>query len=676
MTTDDHIIAKLQRGLVYLITFTTPFFFLPVTRDFLIFSKFYFFIFAVALLLILSLVRFIMTKKFVLVQNIAAQALILLVLSYAISVVLMSFNKVQAIFNPQYGLVLMVAMVVYYLYASQIFSKAKMHIIEVLGISAIVVSLISTVAVLLPAQGLPSGLSFLQNKTFNTIGSSIQLISFYVFILVGMGTRLYQGAKKSHPHEHHIRKALLIAASLVVFFGLVIQAFYLSDAVFKKGAQIILPPFSMSWYAAVEVLKNPLSALFGVGVDNFAAIYTKVRTLEYNLSPLWQINAFSSSRSVLLHIFTENGLLGLVGFGLFLVTIGKQLKRVSKGAAALAVTAIIITILLPPSLMSFFMLFTSFAIVVGEMKKDGTKEEMYEVDLSQLVPIYIGMIALTVLLMGGSLFFMTNNFLSEIYYKKALDGVAANSLAQLYDNQQAAIRLNPYNEDLRMNFSQTNLIVANNIAGKDAKELTQADRETITQAIQASIEEAKAAVALNPQKVMQWQNLANIYRQIINVADNAPSWTVSSYQQALTLDPQNPIIRLELGGVFYLLQDYQSAQRLFEQAVVLKPDWANAHYNLAWSYYQNKQYDGAVEQMQLVLGLLDPAKEQADYKQAQKDLAEFQKAREANQPETEQTTTQEDGAEADLTLPTPPVASVEPKLDLPDTASPEATVQE
>ena len=83
---------------------------------------------------------------------------------------------------------------------------------------------------------------------------------------------------------------------------------------------------------------------------------------------------------------------------------------------------------------------------------------------------------------------------------------------------------------------------------KKKPELSEADRQTISQAIQAAIEEAKATVTLNPQKAVNWENLASIYRNIINVAQGADSWTVSAYQRAIILGPQNPTYRVSLGA--------------------------------------------------------------------------------------------------------------------------------
>ncbi len=181
---------------------------------------------------------------------------------------------------------------------------------------------------------------------------------------------------------------------------------------------------------------------------------------------------------------------------------------------------------------------------------------------------------------------------------------------------------------------------------------------------------------MNPQKVTNWQNLASVYRQIINVAENAPVWAISTYQQAIIRDPRNPALRLDLGGIFYLFQNYAEAQRLFEQAVSLKPDWSNAHYNLAWAYYQQGLYQPAVEQMQIVVGIIDPAKQAEDFKKSQKDLEDFKKklaeAQTQQQQQQQQTTQQTEDANSQLNLPTPPPAAVEPKIELPKESSPEA----
>jgi tetratricopeptide (TPR) repeat protein len=74
--------------------------------------------------------------------------------------------------------------------------------------------------------------------------------------------------------------------------------------------------------------------------------------------------------------------------------------------------------------------------------------------------------------------------------------------------------------------------------------------------------------------------------------------------QAIALDPVNPRLRLDLGGIYYALGNYQAAAQVFSQAVNLKPDYANAHYNLAQSLKQLKVDDQALAQLQLTASLV------------------------------------------------------------------------
>src|SRR5690606_28987160 len=96
--------------LVTLFLFLFPLFFLPITREFLIYSKFYLLVFFVVLLLFVSLSKFVLTKKMSWSSNPAFQSFILIVIAYILSIFLASPNKIQALFRPQYGLVMILSM--------------------------------------------------------------------------------------------------------------------------------------------------------------------------------------------------------------------------------------------------------------------------------------------------------------------------------------------------------------------------------------------------------------------------------------------------------------------------------------------------------------------------------------------------------------------------------------
>jgi multidrug resistance efflux pump len=86
--------------------------------------------------------------------------------------------------------------------------------------------------------------------------------------------------------------------------------------------------------------------------------------------------------------------------------------------------------------------------------------------------------------------------------------------------------------------------------------------------------------------------------------------------------------------------------------------------------------------MQTVLTLINPKTNKADYDQAKKDLETFKKqldeqqkadaASGAQNGQEQQTQTQQNPTDERLNLPTPPAATFEPKLQLPQSASPGA----
>ena len=226
----------------------------------------------------------------------------------------------------------------------------------------------------------------------------------------------------------------------------------------------------------------------------------------------------------------------------------------------------------------------------------------------------------TIVLLGFFWFFSGRVYAAAIITKKAIDTLNTEAIVS-YNHQAQAYTLDPTNPTYRINFAQTSLALANSLAQK--KDLSDQDKQDLTQLVEQAIREAKNATQLDPNSVIVWENLANIYRQLLNFAEGAGDWTVASYSQAISLDSTNPALRLDLGGVLLTLQDFDGAISLFQQAVDRKSDWPNAHYNLASAYNANKNYPKALAEMRIVVQLLDPNTE--DYQKAQNELTELEK---------------------------------------------------
>lgn len=635
-------------------------FFLPFTQDYFGTSKWYLVGFVSLALLLSSVISFLLSKKATWKKREFDTPITLFVIAAVLSALLASTNKVQALLNPHFGLLTFVFCSVIYYYFSRSHKKFP-HGETILAVFAGLFS-ITVLAETVPfiTSKLPSALQKYQNVTL--AGTLIDALVVLGFVSVLFLSNLLK--KESNASKN--------ISSFVGFVFTTITAIVLLFTLVKNNSILALPSFTHSWYSAVEVLKRPITAAFGVGIDNFQTVFVMMKDSAYNSSSLWQIPAFTLSRTALFHTMTEMGLLGI---GSLLLILGLLVKKAfsSEGsvmAKLVSIYFVLAFLLAPPSFLLFFLLF----VWIGVTESANKSKEM-SFNFGEIVPAYAVLVLLSMVALGGATFMLGKLYMSEYLFQKSL---TTNNLKDVYETMRTAVSYNPYNERFRTNFAQVNLLIANTVAGRATKDkdgqpqLSETDRQTVSQAIQAAIDEAKAVVSLNPNRATNWELLATIYRSIVGVVQGADTWTVSAYQRAIVLDPQNPAYRVALGGVLYGYKQYEDASRMFEQAVSIKPDWANAQYNYAWSLYQKGDYTNAASVMQSCVSLLNATKDAADYKKATADLAEFKKKVPADTTTKDTDTTDTTQKKETLSLPTTPAPQVEPKISLPKTASPEA----
>jgi len=674
----NNFFQKILTTFLYSLVFLFPFFFLNFTQEYFVTNKLYLLGFGVLLLVLISTVQIIVSKKISWEKRPFDKLILLFLTSVAVSTLLSSPNKIQALLNPNFGLVMLISLAVLYFYISRIQSEIRVGHARPLQLMSIILSLVTIIFYFQPFKNvaLPQNLAFLKNPGFTPVGAQLDLAILLGFFTIIAIVNLLKKGEETSPQQsiiYHLGSIILSLTALLFTVYSIMKPVQTPNL----GVSTILPPFRLSWFAALEILKNPQTAIIGIGPDNFSAIFTRVKDFAYNQSPLWQINSFNVSRSAILQIFTETGIFGLLAFGLLVVYAIKQILRVGHARPLhfiLFIYLIVCFFVFSPSLIVWFLFFVILGLINQTPTTDDhtcfSRKTPTDFDLTDLLPIYLGVIIISLGLIGVSGYFLGRAYASEYFFKKSIDGIALNNAKLVYDNQRQAIILNPYVERFRSNFAQTNLLIANGIVKKDqTKKISEQDRQTITQAVQASITEAKAVISLNPQKADNWNGLAQIYLNIINAAQGADVWTISAYQRAILADPQNPVYRVSLGGVYYSQNKYDDALRFFEQAISLKPDWPNASYNYAWANFQKKNYPQAVNALQATIKLIDPKLNKADYDKVMKELEEFKKMLPEEDGSVNKTNKQ---TESDLILPTPPAAQINPKLELPKDASPEA----
>ncbi len=603
-----------------------PLFMLPITTNYFEFNKLALLVVSVSLLILCWIVATVANRSLRLHFSPFALPLLGYGLYYFISSFVMTPNTPAEALMGRGSLFLALALFVILTDTLVDSRKFIRHSLYALIGSGTVLGIIALF------QSFGFGLSNLINKVvgtslpdtlaFSPAGSSIALMTFLAPIIV---LALFLAFTKTDAAE----KISLFILSAIMSAAFVVTLVFAFPG--KETAPVFLP-LGAGYNVAIETLKNPKTALLGVGANSFAVAYNQFRPISMNVGDYWNLR-FSASSSELLQIITT---VGVIGLGLFIWLISVMVKTAkvdlrstqAKAIKIIAFGLLLIFALMPGTYVLFFAFYVclllwglqckfSALIPTREINLEGEVNSTQPQTL-KLIGIYTPVILLLAAI-GATGFFGGKAYAAEVSFKQALDAAAKNDGLATYNLERQAILQNAYVPRYRRAYAATNLALANSIAAN--KNLTDQDKQNVAQLIQQAIREAKVAASLEPENVNNWENLTLIYRSLINAAQGADQWTVAALSQAIQTDPTNPSLRVDLGGVYYSLGKYDQAIRLFQQATELKSDYANAYYNLSHSYLQKKDVITAFDYMQQTLSLTKA--DSADYTKAKGELEEL-----------------------------------------------------
>ena len=114
------------------------------------------------------------------------------------------------------------------------------------------------------------------------------------------------------------------------------------------------------------------------------------------------------------------------------------------------------------------------------------------------------------------------------------------------------------------------------------------------------------ALELDPHHVGALVNLGNVYYRLEQIDDAR-----RLYERALAIDPQNPNVHYNLGNVYDDLEEFRTAIRFFDSALRLNPGNADAHFNLGLVHDRLGNVDKVRQHMMAYLRL-EPDGEMAE----------------------------------------------------------------
>lgn len=502
-------------------------------------------------------------------------------------------------------------------------------------------------------------LSILLSVTIVLIGSPYMYVAlFLVFVLALFASR-----------SHQTKQGLALFALPVVATILTLALAYVPlpgglnqlqklEANFPKEIQL---PLSVSWKVAVSSFRD--APFIGTGPSSFLFNFTNYKPAEYNQLKFWNFS-FDTAHDEILQVVATLGLLGLVVVLLFAASVVRTgLKNLSMTASdenqdtthvilpALAISglmSILLFALHATTLVSVVVTLIVLAALMASQKsvREGVMEFSIGIKATtandkqfDLFPILVFIIFLA--LAVPVLLKFVPAVTADYYHRLALSQANKNGTLT-YQYLQKAESMNPYVDLYRVDMAQTNFALANALAAKAAASkdpataLTNQEKQTIQTLLSQAINEGRAAVALSPRSSRNWEVLASIYRNIAGVAQNALAFSLDAYGRAIQQDPLNPVLRINAGSIYQSAKSYDLAIRFFTDAANLKPDYANAYYNLTGAYIGKNDFQSATLVAQQTVTLLEKDKNSADYKVAAK-LLEDLKTKAASEQTTQQT---------------------------------------
>lgn len=589
---------KIKSVILSLLVFLIPFSFFPFFQNLVQINIVYVLAFGVLLLVIISFLQSLISKKFVFQTSPLDIPIVIFLSAVLISFFTSATNKMQAFLDPNFGLLMMISLGVLYFYISRSNPNKGGHggpPLQIFSLAGFIISSLIIILSLEPTKG-------------------IGIIPLDLLIFIGF-TFMYSFGSlvRSFSAKEEAPKVVQICILIIVSLALGISFVAFS----KQGA--LFPSFSLSFKALFQIFKTLPSAFLGFGIDNYSSVFNRVKDVGYNQTDLWQFPA-SVDRSTLFHIATTTGLVGLTSFLYLVFSLIKKIKQ-NLSIKLGFIYALFILIIFPPSLLVFFLIF-----FLASQTGKNNKEYIFNLSESFSFYSYIILIITASVLFGSVVRYLSSLYLADYFYTQSLVGIKENSFKKVYDNQQKALSYNPYLEQYHLGFTKTHFVLAQNIIDKAASRsasltFTKESKQMLIEAIQTAINEAQTAVNLNPKKADYWANLAQIYTIIPKELQSPNDTEVNSPQtiainfikKAIELDPNNPAYYFQIGQILLSQKKTDEGFKSINKAVELKPNWADGHYQLGILYIQKNDMKNAAKELEITLQNLDPKTDQKEY---------------------------------------------------------------
>jgi len=665
---------------IYALMLLMPILFLPWTSEVLDFNKQTVMLFLVFISLFAWMVKVLVSGEFKINLNKTHIFIGVLFLAGLFSTIFSVYQYGSFWGWPQStvsSLLTVLSLCILYFLISNTFSKKEILTSAIILSCSFVIAQLYGVFQLFGLYAIP--FDFAKTASFNTIGTAGSL-GFLSAILLPLAIILLIASKKWWKVLFGAQLALSLFIFFVVNYSIIWWAVIAGSAIIMifmalrrdifDGRWMSLPVFFLA-ISLFFVLLNPsipgmgqqtnevfLSQnttlqiawqtikqmpIFGSGLGTFSYDFSKFKTADFSASSLWSVT-FTRGASEILSNLAMTGVLGtlafiaLIGFVIFCAIKSLVVEKITKtsikeqdenywnrililGFTSSFIVECVVFGLYNSNIVLSFVFFFIIAALVALITKEKHEYELRPSSLTTLVVTFIftlGFIfGLGILILDGQ------RYMAEVKYYNGLVLVNAEKTEEGLKSIEAAASINPSSDLYLRQLSQVYLIqLESKVQNITTETLTDEQKTEIQTLVANTVNAGKLATDLNTKSVTNWSSRGYVYQNLFGLLDDAGTWALTSYDQALKLDPNNPYLLAQEGYVNFI-----SAYNLASDKTAEKTELLNkAKEKLDQSLALNSQYSNALYYLGLVYNAMgDKAKA----------IEEFTKVKELNPDNTD-----------------------------------------
>ena len=363
--------------------------------------------------------------------------------------------------------------------------------------------------------------------------------------------------------------------------------------------------WQVAWHASTDNIKR---VVMGSGIGTYGYDFSQYREASFNEFSYWQVR-FNNAGNYAAEVLGTLGILGfLLYIGVFVVFIVMFLSllwRSFKTSRAqplylpfgIGVVSVIISQFLYPLTMplalTFWFFLALFVISLGPIFGE------YKIPLTKRLWKFISIVVIAVLIL----------FISWIYFSGAKAYVADLQYARALRSADVEKRIHALTSAVELNNKNPQYLILLSRVHMDRalQELRKPeelqDKVSISRDIQLALSYVKGeevgevkirgVVDIAEARVGAWEALGQIYKSIVS-APGALDWSINAYKQAVSLEPTNPDLRVELGRLYTQREEFEMAEQEFGKAIQLKDNYTIGFIELALVKEKKGDNDSAI----------------------------------------------------------------------------------